>query len=256
MPRMPLLRGLRNQRISGIDRGSSALPLCSFPLTEAEPNLFSTVRPSLGFTGGPADVFGGAFVYLPKISRARPTSTSEVEKGPAFLVAKPLIVEHEVANRGRNLCTLPLALCTSRFVAMVWSHRCADCPDGIRSRTEIMLCHMGHCHCMTSRASRFRSGTGRLPGRGVCSKGRDASLSHGDLTARPSARLLNRMTRTFIPWMRFLEEVQDVLGASRSPGRKKTVIGICKGATATFGDEPWVSATLLVHERHIHQVRS
>ena len=187
-----------------------------------------------------------------EVRQTSAASASAVEEGPAFPVAEPLIVEHKVADLDRKLRTLPPALCTTNVVAIVWIRRRTDGPDGIRSRAELVVCHMGHRHSVTGRASRFLGGPGRLSGRIVCGIGRGARLSHRDPTTRPRACLLDRPTRTLVPGVRLLEEVQHVPRAGRSPHRKKAMIDVLEGATATHSDKPWVSAPLAVHDRRVH----
>jgi hypothetical protein len=176
------------------------------------------------------------------------TSASTAEEGPAFPVAEPLIVEYKVADLDRKLLTLPPALFATRVVAIVWIRRCTDSPDGVGSRAELVVCHMGHRHCVTGRTSRFLGCPGRLSGRIVCGEGRGARLSHRDLSTRPRACLLDRPMRTLVRRMRLLEKVQHVLRASRSPHRNKPVIGVLEGATATLGDKPWVSTSFPIHD--------
>jgi hypothetical protein len=188
----------------------------------------------------------------PLVRQTSAASASAVEEGPAFPVAEPLVVEHKFTNLDRKLRTLPPALSTTHVIAIVWTRCCTDGPDGIRSRAKLVVCHMGHRHCVTGCASRFLGGPGSLPGRIVCGIGRGARLSHRDPTTRPHTCLLDRPTRTLVPGMRLLEEVQYVLRASRSPHRKKAMIGVLKGATATHGDKPGVSAPLVVHDQRIH----
>ena len=160
-------------------------------------------------------------------------SASAVEEGPAFPVAKPLIVEHKVANLGRKLRTLPSALFTTHVVALVWIRRSTDGSDGIRRRPELVVRHMGHGHRVTGRAGRFRGWPGRLPGRTVRGEGGGARLRHRYLATCPGVCLGDRLTRTLVSGTRLLEAVQHVLRAGRSQSRKQPMMAILKGATAT-----------------------
>ena len=170
-------------------------------------------------------------------------STSALEEGPALLVAEPLIVKHKVADLGWKLRPLPPALCTTRAVAIVRVRRSASGPDGVRSRAKLVFRHMSHRNCVSGRSSRFRGGSGSFSGRAVRVKGRSARLSHGDRASHPRARLFDRPTRALVPWVRLLEVVQYVFRASRSPRRKKPMIGVLEGAAATHRDKPTVSAS-------------
>jgi hypothetical protein len=178
-------------------------------------------------------------------------SASAIEEEPAFPVTELLIVEHKVTDLGRKLRTLPLALCTTHVIAIVWIRRCTDSPDGIHSRAELMVGHMGHRCGMTGSASCFPGSPRHFSGRIVCGKGSGTRLGHRDLTTCPRACLLDRPMRTLIPGMRLLEEVHDVFRASRSPHRKKPVIGVRKGATPTHGDKPGVPAPLVIHNHGV-----
>jgi hypothetical protein len=56
--------------------------------------------------------------------------------------------------------------------------------------------------------------------------GGGTGLSHGNFTAHPSVRLLNRPSRTVIAGLHLLEEVQYVLRAISRPHCKKAMIGV------------------------------
>ena len=101
--------------------------------------------------------------------------------------------------------------------------------DRVGGGTELVVCHMGHRYSVTGGARRLLRCAGRLSGGVVCGIGGDTSLRHGDLAARPGARLFDRPSRTVVPGARFLEEVKHVLGAVGCPHREKVMIGVLQG---------------------------
>jgi hypothetical protein len=80
--------------------------------------------------------------------------------------------------------------------------------------------------------------------------GRRASLGHGDLAARPCARLFDGVTRSRVLRLSRLEEVKDVLRARCRPLGEKLVIGIDEGPTAADRHETKVAVFREDHTQH------
>jgi hypothetical protein len=81
----------------------------------------------------------------------------------------------------------------------------------------------------------------QIPGRCVGIAGRRPRLGPRDLTARPGASELDRLSGTAVPWSLPLEEVEHVLGAVGSPGAEKAVVIVSQAAAPTNRDEAWVA---------------
>jgi hypothetical protein len=64
--------------------------------------------------------------------------SSAVEDRPADVVPQPLVVEHEIADRLRELRALPRALALSGSVALVFRHRRPGGLDRVRRRAEVV----------------------------------------------------------------------------------------------------------------------
>ena len=98
----------------------------------------------------------------------------------------------------------------------------------------------------------------------MCFKGGSARVSHRDLSARPRACLLDRLTRALVARTRLLEKLKHMLGASRGPDSKQPMVSILKSAAATHSDKTWVAVPLVIHEasvptaafKHCHRGRA
>ncbi|MBP7964449.1 MAG: hypothetical protein KBG20_03385 [Caldilineaceae bacterium] len=164
------------------------------------------------------------------------TGESAVEQGPALFISKSLVIQHKVADIDRKLYSLPVTFCSTFIVTFEWTDRSTYGPDCIGGCAEFVVCHMGHRHCVTSRASGFLGGPGRVSGRRVRGKSSGPGLGHGDLAPRPRTRLLDCLTRTLVSRMLIFKEVQHVFRTSRSPNGKKLMVGVLKGATTPERD--------------------
>jgi hypothetical protein len=166
---------------------------------------------------------------------------STIEERPADLISESLVVQHELADLVRKLCTLPLALHTTRLVTFTWASRRAHCPHGVGGRAQLVSCHMSHGRGLSSSMGRLPRGAGNIPGCGVRSERSLTGLRHRDLTTHPSMGQLNRPPRPVVPWLRSFKEVQYVPCAIGGPHGETLVIGVLKGATATHGHKSGIS---------------
>jgi hypothetical protein len=105
-----------------------------------------------------------------------------------------LVVEHELANRPRELVMLPVALESSCGLALAFRRGGTGGPDRIGGRTELVR---GDVCDRSSLASGVRSMPCRptqISGRPHGMATRRTGLHHLDLTAHPGANLLDRFT--------------------------------------------------------------
>src|SRR5256885_355477 len=173
---------------------------------------------------------------------------SAVEHRPADVVAQPLVVEYELANRVRELVALPPALESPCALALF--RRGSTCGlDRICGRTELVCSDVCNGRGLTGSVSGVPCCSTQVSSRGVCMTGRRASLGHGDLTARPCAGLLDRLTRSRILRLSRLEEVEDVLRTRCRPQGQEQMIGIGEGPTAADRHETRVA---VFREDHTH----
>ncbi len=184
---------------------------------------------------------------------APPTSVralSAVEHRPADVVAQPLIVDDELANRLRELVALPPALESPCALALPFRRGSTCGLDRIGCRTEVVrgdVCDgggLGGSVCGMPRCPTQVSGCG------VCMARRRASPGHGDLAARPCACPLDRLTRSRVLRLSRLEEVKDVLRARCRPQGEELVIGIGEGPTAADRHETRVAVFREDHIQH------
>src|SRR5438093_8882784 len=142
------------------------------------------------------------------------------------MIAQPLVVKHQFSDLAWKLCTLPLALQATSLVTLIFRGCCAYGPDPVGRCTQLVSCHMTHCRDLSGSVSRFPRCARQVSGRCVGVTGGRAGLGHRDFTPRPSTRLFDRSSRTVVPGLRLLEEVQHVLRAIGRPYCKKVMISI------------------------------
>ena len=85
---------------------------------------------------------------------------------------------------------------------------------------------MSHRRGLSGGVSRFSCRAAQRSGSAHGVSGGGTGLSHGNLTAYPSVRLLDGPARTVVTGLRLLEEMQDVLRAISRPHCKKVMIGV------------------------------
>ncbi len=71
-------------------------------------------------------------------ARSPTPARSALKHRPADVVSQPLVVEHEIANRVRELVTLPSALQSPCGIALAFRHGSTYGLDGIGGRTEFV----------------------------------------------------------------------------------------------------------------------
>jgi hypothetical protein len=199
-------------------------------------------RPAAPSGGGHAPTLRDAIVRAPAggVPR-RPGARSAVEHGPADLVPQSLVVEDELADRLRELITLPPALGSPRGLALALRRGRPYGLDRVRRRAELVRGDVRH----DPRLPRGVSGVPRCATQvsrrvhGPATRG--ASLHHLDLATHPGAGLLDRLTRSRVLGLRRLEQGKHVLGARCRPERQETVIRVGERPTAADCHETRVS---------------
>src|SRR5438876_10636052 len=121
---------------------------------------------------------------------------SAVEHRPADVVAQPLVVEYELANRVRELVVLPPALESPCDLALSFRGSSTCGLDRIGGRTELVRRDVCDGRGLTGSVCGMPCCPAQVSGRGHCVAGRIASLGHRDLAAHPRADLLDRLTRS------------------------------------------------------------
>jgi|GEM_PF-6754497 len=162
------------------------------------------------------DIFALSRVTLVRQCQS-PNALSAVEHRPANVVSQPLVVEHELANRLRELVALPPALASPRTLALAFRRGSTRCLDRIGSRTELVRGDV--------RDDRGLAGSVRGVPRCPTQVSGRASLGHLDLATRPGTRLLDRLTRSRVLRLNRLEEVKDVLRAGCRPQGEEMMKG-------------------------------
>ena len=192
----------------------------------------------------------------PGADRACPTARSPscgrsaVKHRPADVVPQPLVVKHELANRLRELVTLPPALESPCAVALAF-RRARTCGlDRIGGRTEFVRGDVRDDPGLAGSVRGMPRCPTQVPGRGHGLAGRRASLGHLDLATHPGASMLDRLTRSWVLRLSRLEQVKDVLRARCRPKREELVIRIGEGPTAADRHEARVSDLREDHGRH------
>src|SRR5947199_8311969 len=82
---------------------------------------------------------------------SRPDARSAVKHRPADVVPQPLVVKDELANRLRELITLPLALESPCGLALAFHRRCTCGLDRIGRRTALVRRYIRKHRVLASR---------------------------------------------------------------------------------------------------------
>ena len=180
----------------------------------------------------------------------RTDSLSAVEHGPADVVAQPLVVQYELANRLRELVALPPALKSSCALGHSFRRASTGGLDRIGGRTELVRGDVCDGRGLTGSVRGMPCGSTQLSGRGVCVAGRISSPGHRDLATHPRADLLDRLTRSRVLGLSRLEEVKDVLRARCRPQGEELVIRIGERPTAADRHETTVAVLREDHTQH------
>jgi hypothetical protein len=179
---------------------------------------------------------------------------SAVKHRPADGVPQPLVVKYELANRLRELVTLPPALESPCFVALAF-RRASTCGlDRIGGRTEFVRGDVRDDPGLAGRVRGMPCCPTQVSGRGHCMAGRRASLGHLHLATHPRASMLDRHTRSWVFRLSRLEQVKDVLGARCRPKSKELVIRIGEDPTAADRHEARVSDLREDHRWHMYHL--
>src|SRR5262249_6751684 len=149
---------------------------------------------------------------------------SAVEDRPADAVPQPLVVKDELADRLRELVTLPPALEPPGRLAAALRRGSAYSLDGVGGRTELVRGDMRDGPCLTGGVRGRTRCPAQVPGRAHGMAARRARLGHRDLAAHPGAGMLDRLTRPRVLRLSRLEEAKDMLGARRRPESEEMVI--------------------------------
>src|SRR5437016_7163836 len=163
---------------------------------------------------------------------SRPDARSAVKHRPADVVPQPLVVKNELANRLRELVTLPLALESPCGPALAFCRSSMCGLDRIGGRTELVRGDVCDGPGLASSVRGMPRCPTQVSGRAHCMAARRASLGHLHLATHPGAGMLDRLTRSWVLRLSRLEEVKDVLCARRRPKSEEMVIRISEGPAA------------------------
>jgi hypothetical protein len=149
--------------------------------------------------------------------------------------------QYELANRLRELVTLPPALKSSCGLALTLRRGSTSGLDRIGSSTEFVCGDVRDGPGLARSVCGMPCCSTQVSGRAHCMAARRASLHHLDLPTRPSAGMLDRLTRSWVLRLRRLEKVKNVLCARRRPESEEMVIRIGEGPTAADRHEASVT---------------
>src|SRR5450631_2073767 len=123
---------------------------------------------------------------------------SAVKRRPADAVPQPLVVKYELANRLRELVTLPPAL-ESRCALALAVRRASTCGlDRIGGRTEFVRGDVRDGPGLASSVRGMPCCPPQVSGRGHRMAGCRAGLGHLDLATHPGASMLDRLTWSWV----------------------------------------------------------
>jgi hypothetical protein len=207
-------------------------------------------RPSRRTGSCPSTVLRGVIAIdrAPGAPRGRRESAPAVEHRPADLVAQPLIVQDEFADRFRQLFTLPTTLEPAGARAVGSGGRRTRGLDRVGRGTELVRGDVRHRRRLAGGERGVPSSSAQLSSGSHGMTGRRTGLRHPDLTARPGANLIDRVAGPWIRGLLGLEEVQNVLCARCCPQSQEPMVGVRERAPATDRDEARVA---LLGEDHM-----
>src|ERR1700730_8378697 len=113
---------------------------------------------------------------------SRPGARSAVKHRPADVVPQPLVVEYELANRLRELVTLPLALKSPCGPALAFRRSSTCGLDRVGGRTEFVRGDVCDGPRLASSVRGMPCCPTQVFGRADCMAARRASVHHLDLT--------------------------------------------------------------------------
>jgi len=166
------------------------------------------------------------------IALPSPDARSAIEDRPAHVVPQSLVVEHELANRLRELVTLPLALEPPCGLAVTFGRGGTCGLDRIGGRTEFVRGDVCDDPGLASSVCGMPCCAAKVSGRAHRMAARCPSLHHRDLTTHPGAGVLDRFAWSRVIRLSRLEKVEDVLCARGRPKSEEMVIRISEGPTA------------------------
>jgi hypothetical protein len=157
--------------------------------------------------------------------------SSAVKDRPADVVPQPLVIKYELANRLWELVTLPLALETPCNLTRALRRRSTSGLDRIGGRAELVRGNMGNGRGVARGVRGVPCSPTQVPGCTHRVAPGCTRFHHLDLATHPGARMLDRMTRSWVPGSNRLEEAQDVLRAGGSPESEELVIRVLESPT-------------------------
>jgi len=143
-----------------------------------------------------------------------------------------LVVKHELANRLRELVTLPLALEPPCGLAVAFGRGSTCGLYRIGGRTEFVRGDVCDGPGLASSVCGMPCCPPEVSGRAHSVTARRASLHHRDLTTHPGAGVLDRFAWSRVIRLSRLEKVEDVLCARGRPKSEEMVIRISEGPAA------------------------
>src|SRR5262249_521155 len=154
---------------------------------------------------------------------------------------QPLVIKYELADRLRELVTLPPALEPPGALALAFCRASTCGLDRVGGRAEFVRGDVRDGPGLARRVRGMPCCPTKVSGRGHGMAGRRARLGHRDLATHPSAGMLDRLTRSQVLRLSQLEEAKDVLRARCRPQSEQPVIRIGEGPTAADRHQARVS---------------
>jgi hypothetical protein len=166
------------------------------------------------------------------------------------VVPQPLVVKYELANRLRELVTLPLALESPCGLAPAFRRGSTCGLDRVGGRTELVRGDVCDGSSLAGGIRGMPCCATQVPGRAHGMAARRPSLGHRDLAAHPGAGMLDRLARPRVLGPSRLEEVKDMLRARCRPKSEEMVIRISEGPAAAYRHEARVPDLREDHRWH------
>src|SRR5919198_2758533 len=181
--------------------------------------------------GYPQAAFVQSVARMPVGRSSRRGSDSALKHRPADVVPQPLVIQYELANRLRQLITLPLTLESPRCLALACRCSSTGGLDRIGGRAQLVRGDMGDGRGLASGVRGVPCNPTQVSGRTHRVAPGCTRFHHLDLATHPGTGMLDRMTRSWVPGSNRLEAAEDVLRAGGGPESEELVIRVLESPT-------------------------
>jgi hypothetical protein len=143
---------------------------------------------------------------------------------PTDFVSKPLVIQHKISDRDRELYTLPLTLLPPRTLSQSFRDSGTRSLYRVSRSAKLMRGNMPDRTCLAGSICGVPGGPFQISRRRIRMASRRTGVPPAHLAPRPCADCLDRLAGTPIPRKPRFEKMQNVLCAISRPQGKQVVV--------------------------------